>query len=234
MMIVNNCIIYQYQLPCTALDDNKTILIIYIHIVGNAPTSRCVKSAWKQQLNSCSADYCRGWTKTHFLSVVLHKSRHFTMWWWHQRQIPLSESGAFQFSLTLRGVFTRLCRPVTFWILIWVCMLWCPHSRKSVHTHTRGIHRCPWEITAGGRGCLELRALTLPPPAPIPPSHRVPGGQTDHYFLLHPVLCWRKGHLPASPAAEQHWTTLTHWPLSRRSWNEDRDLFALISNWTQV
>ena len=67
----------------------------------------------------------------------------------------------------------------------------------------------PREIAAGGRGLFAA-------PAPIPLSRGVPGGRRDHDFLLHPVLCWGKGHLPA----EQHWHTSALWlsdPLKGRS-----------------
>lgn len=80
-----------------------------VFTLSEMSSTSCAKSAWKQELNSCAADYRRGWTKTHFLSLVLHKSRHFAMWPGHQRQIPSHESGAFQFSLTFqRRVFFAL------------------------------------------------------------------------------------------------------------------------------
>ena len=203
-------------------------------------TPSCVESAWKQQLNSCTTDYCRGWTKTHFLSCCFAQEsplRHVVM---TSTTNPPHESGAFQFSLTFqRRGFARPCRPAVTRFWFWFdSTLHGVHTQEEneamerwVHTHTHTDTHTR-EITAGGHGCLELRALALPPPAPIPLSHRVPGGQRDHDFLLHPVLCWRKGHLSASPAAEHRWhtwTSLTHWPLSQRSWHEDRNSFAWIS-----
>lgn len=202
-------------------------------------TPSCVQSAWKQQLNSCTTDYCRGWTKTHFLSCCFAQEsplRHVVM---TSTTNPPHESGAFQFSLTFRGPLTDLCRPVTLrWFSVHTQHIWYIWARTRPWS---AVCTNMWDAQVGdhSRGALAFgaQALAFPPPAPSPLSHRVPGGQRDHDFLQLPVLCWRKGHLPASPAAEQHWhtwTSLTQWPPRWRSWNEDQDLFALISNCPQI
>lgn len=65
--------------------------------------------------------------------------------------------------------------------------------------------RRSWSIGAQGPW-LHSHAL-YQHPSHVEWSHREPAGQRDHNFLLHPELCWRKGHLPASPAVEQLWHT---------------------------
>lgn len=146
------------------------------------------------------------------------------------------ESEAFQFSLTLRGVSTSLCRPghntsicdsdltwyirrQTYWL--WIKLYILMIIQWDVHTlykkEKKNIVIFQW-VTHQIHSCSQAGLTT--PWTLILMSRRVPGGQRDHYFLLHP-----KGHLLASPTAEHHWHTwspVTHPPPSWRSWNKVR------------
>lgn len=132
---------------------------------------------------------------------------------------PPHESGAFQFSLSLRGVFTRLCRPAMFFFkkekkepsLDSVPRKW---GRGEPCAPTWDAQVSAGDRTAGGHGRSELRAVTFPLPAPRPTEPR--GAWRPEGPRL-PAYTQRKGHLPASPAAEQlwhTWTSRTRWPVS--------------------
>lgn len=129
-------------------DENKII----IYILSKMSSTSCVKSAWKQQLNSCITDYCRGWTTTHLLSCFAQELPLHHVMMTSDNKSPLIS----QFSLTFqRGFFfASLCRPHTG--------RW---GHGALCAHRRGIHRCAWEITAG---CSELRALAFHPTSTHP------------------------------------------------------------------
>lgn len=175
-------------------------------------TPSCVQSAWKQQLNSCTTDYCRGWTKTHFLSCCFAQEsplHHVVM---TSTTNPPHESGAFQFSLTFRGPLTDLCRPVILsWF--WVHIAYMIHMNKNeamehcVHKH---VGRTGRRSQQGGIGVWSSGPG-------IPPISTQP---TEPQGAWRPEGPW----LPATPSAllekrspsciTRCWATLTYMDLS--------------------
>lgn len=93
-----------------------------------------------------------------------------------------------------RGFFTSLCRPHTG--------RW-GHGALCVRTDVgyTGVHGRSQQVV------LSLGPWHSTPPAPIPLSRRVPGGQRDRNFLLHPVLCWEKRSTSCITCC---WATLTY------------------------
>lgn len=156
------------------------------------------RSAWKQQLNSCATDYCRGWAKTHFLSCCFAQESPLLHVVMTSTTNPPHESGAFQFSLTLRGVFHSSLQATLHEEN--EAMEYCAHT----HTHTRGIHRCPWEgMVVWSSGAPQI-------PSHQHPSHWATGclearGTTTSCYTQCSV--GEKVTFLHHFAAEQHWLT---------------------------